>query len=56
MIRLACNRCGRTLKRPPVDGMGPKCLRMTTGAKPMRRRAARRRDVRTLDLFAEAQA
>ena len=47
-----CTRCGRRLKAPTENGLGPKCALYVLGAKP--RRAAKaevKRDPRTKDLF-----
>lgn len=50
----ACTRCGRRLKAPTENGLGPKCALYVLGAKP--RRVAKvdlpvKRDDRTADLF-----
>jgi len=49
-----CARCGRRLKAPTENGLGPKCSLYVLGAKP--RRVAKvdlpvKRDERTADLF-----
>lgn len=49
-----CIRCGRRLKAPTENGLGPKCALYVLGAKP--RRVAKvdlpvKRDDRTADLF-----
>ena len=50
---MKCTRCGRTLKRPPVHGMGPVCLRAVTGAKPKRIRRAAAPNEKQVALFEE---
>ena len=52
-----CIRCGRRLKAPTENGLGPKCALYVLGAKP--RRVAKvdlpvKRDELTRDLFGEA--
>lgn len=60
MIRLACSKCGRSLRQPVEIGgamYGSTCARGITGAraKRVRRPRASGRDDRTADLFAEAR-
>ena len=56
----ACTRCGRRLKAPTENGLGPKCALYVLGSKPKRapavERQAVKRDERTQDLFAEVPA
>ena len=54
-----CIRCGRRLKAPTENGLGPKCALYVLGAKP--RRVAKvdlpvKRDELTRDLFGEVVA
>jgi hypothetical protein len=48
-----CTKCGRRLKNPSPNGMGPVCARAVLGAKHKRQRAEPQRDERTRDMFAE---
>ncbi len=52
--KMICRRCGRVLKRDPVEGMGPVCARALLGAKPKRikREDRRSNDDRQAELFA----
>jgi hypothetical protein len=36
MSPVKCVKCGRTLKREPIRGMGPVCARAAFGTKPKR--------------------
>jgi hypothetical protein len=51
---MKCDRCGRSLTREPIHGMGPVCARAVLGVKPQRvKREQRTDDDATPDLFAE---
>lgn len=57
MTRYACTRCNRRLKSPTPSGMGPVCLRATTGTRQRKEKRERvQRDGLTADLFAGVAA